>query len=43
MAELKPLLKFDNISYFGGITALKDVSFDVKKQYYFNNWTKWRR
>ena len=32
MAELKPLLKFDNISLsFGGITALKDVSFDVEK------------
>jgi branched-chain amino acid transport system ATP-binding protein len=31
MAELKPLLKFDNISLsFGGITALKDVSFDVE-------------
>ena len=32
MAELKPLLKFDKISLsFGGITALKDVSFDVEK------------
>ncbi len=31
MAELKSLLKFDNISLsFGGITALKDVSFDVE-------------
>ena len=32
MAELKALLKFDNISLsFGGITALKNVSFDVKE------------
>jgi branched-chain amino acid transport system ATP-binding protein len=32
MAELNTLLKFDNISLsFGGITALKDVSFDVKE------------
>ena len=32
MAELKTLLKFDNISLsFGGITALKNVSFDVKE------------
>ena len=30
MAEIKALLKFDNISLsFGGITALKNVSFDV--------------
>ena len=32
MAELKTLLKFDNISLsFGGIKALKNVSFDVKE------------
>ena len=33
MAELKTLLKFDNISLsFGGIKALKNVSFDVKEK-----------
>ena len=32
MAELKTLLKFEDVSLsFGGITALKNVSFDVKE------------
>ena len=32
MAELQTLLKFEDVSLsFGGITALKNVSFDVKE------------